>query len=256
MSRLAGKVALVTGACRGIGLATAELFAQEGARVLATDISAEAGEGIAGLAGRGLAIDFLHQDVTQEADWERVAGHLAARYGGALDVLVNNAGIALMGTVEDTTLETWRRTLDVNLTGVFLGTRTGVRLMRGRGGSIVNVSSIEGIVGEPLVAAYNAAKGGVRTFTKSAAIHCARRGYGIRVNSVHPGFTQTALVSGAVATLEADAAAAFSERILDRIPMGRFAQPAEIARPILFLASDDATFITGSELVVDGGHLA
>lgn len=256
MSRLCDKVAVVTGGCRGIGLATVQIFAEAGARVIATDISPVPGSGLAALKECGLPVEYRRQDVTREDDWDDLASYVASAYGGALDVVVNNAGIALTGSVEDASLADWQRTLDVNLTGVFLGTRTAVRLMRGRGGSIINVSSIEGFIGEPMAAAYNASKGGVRIFTKSAAIHCARQGYGIRVNSVHPGFTDTMLVSGALASLEPDAADEFVDRVMRRIPMGRLAKPEEIARPILFLASDDAAFITGSELVIDGGHLA
>jgi NAD(P)-dependent dehydrogenase (short-subunit alcohol dehydrogenase family) len=256
MKRLEGKIALVTGACRGIGLATVELFAQEGARVLATDIEPLPGKGITGLIERGLAVEYLQHDVTGESGWDGVTEYLRKHHDGVLDILVNNAGIALIGSVEETTREAWQRTLDVNMTGVFLGTQMGVKMMRGRGGAIVNVSSIEGIIGEPLLAAYNASKGGVRVFTKSAALHCAREGYGIRVNSVHPGFTDTTLVSGALGTMAPDAAEAFASRMVQRNPMGRLARTEEIARPILFLASEDATYITGAELVVDGGHIA
>jgi len=256
MSRLDGKHVLVTGAGRGIGLATVVACLDAGARVLATDLAPLPGKGLQALIDRDLPVDYRQQDVTREADWAAIAAHVEQRCGGVLDVVVNNAGIALMGTVEDTTVEDWQRTLDVNLTGVFLGTRTGVRLMCRRGGAIINVSSIEAMIGEPLVAAYNASKGGVRTFTKSAAVHCARQGYGIRVNSIHPGFTDTALVSGAVATLPPERAADFVGDVMRRIPMGRLATPEEIARPIVFLASDDASYMTGAELVVDGGHLA
>jgi NAD(P)-dependent dehydrogenase (short-subunit alcohol dehydrogenase family) len=256
MSRLDGKHVLVTGAGRGIGLATVVACLDAGARVLATDLAPVPGKALQELIDRDMPVGYLQQDVTREADWAAIAAHVAQHCGGVLDVLVNNAGIALMGTVEDTTMDDWQRTLDVNLTGVFLGTRTAVRLMRGRGGSIINVSSIEAMIGEPLVAAYNASKGGVRTFTKSAAVHCARQGYGIRVNSIHPGFTDTALVSGAVATLSPEQAADFVGDVMRRIPMGRLALPEEIARPIVFLASDDASYMTGAELVVDGGHLA
>lgn len=256
MSRLDGKHVLVTGAGRGIGLATVAACLDAGARVLATDLAPLPGKGLQALIDRDLPVDYRQQDVTLEADWNALAAHVEQHCGGVLDVLVNNAGIALMGTVEDTTVDDWQRTLDVNLTGVFLGTRAAVRLMRERGGAIINVSSIEAMIGEPLVAAYNASKGGVRTFTKSAAVHCARQGYGIRVNSIHPGFTDTALVSGAVATLTPERAADFVGDVMRRIPMGRLALPEEIARPIVFLASDDASYMTGAELVVDGGHLA
>lgn len=256
MSRLDGKHVLVTGAGRGIGLATVVACLDAGARVLATDLAPAPGAALQALMDRDRPLSYLRQDVTREADWDALAAHVAQAWDGVLDVVVNNAGIALMGTVEETSLDAWQRTLDVNLTGVFLGTKTAVRLMRDRGGSIINVSSIEAMIGEPLVAAYNASKGGVRTFTKSAAVHCARQGYGIRVNSIHPGFTDTALVSGAVATLSPETADAFVGDVMRRIPMGRLARPEEIARPIVFLASDDASYMTGAELVVDGGHLA
>lgn len=256
MKRLNGKVAWVTGGASGIGLATALLFAQEGAQVVVTDIDQKAGSAARGrFAESGLAADFQLQDVTDEGAWNDLGDYILRKYG-KLDVLVNNAGIALMGSVEEANLDQWRRTMAVNLDGVFLGTQTAIRLMRTTGGSIVNVSSVEGIIGEPMVAAYNASKGGVRIFTKSAALHCADKGYPIRINSIHPGFVGTPMVAGALATLEKDVAAAFGASVLSRIPLGRFATPEEIARPILFLASDESTYMLGAELVVDGGMTA
>lgn len=253
MNRLSGAVALVTGGASGIGLATVELFAREGASVIFTDLNESRGTAIAKrLTESGLAVEFLLQDVVDENAWQRTMDHIAARYG-CLDVLVNNAGIVLLGTVEDVSLKDWRRTMEVNLDSVFLGTRAAIRFMKERGGSIVNISSIEGIVGEPLVAAYNASKGGVRIFTKSAALHCADHGYPIRVNSLHPGFVDTPMVSGAMTTLSEESAAAFGNSVLGRIPLGRFATPEEIAYPILFLASAESSYMVGSELVVDGG---
>ena len=256
MKRLDGKIAWVTGGASGIGLATVTLFAREGARVILSDIDRVAGMAAAEkLKGLGLDVDFRFQDVTDAVAWTEIADDIARQYGG-IDILVNNAGIALVGSVEEATLEEWRRTMAVNLDGVFLGTQAAIRLMRERGGSIVNVSSIEGIVGEPMVAAYNASKGGVRIFTKSAALHCADQGYPIRINSIHPGFVATPMVSGAMATLPQEVAAAFGASVLSRIPQGRFATPEEIARPILFLASDDSSYMLGAELVVDGGMTA
>jgi NAD(P)-dependent dehydrogenase (short-subunit alcohol dehydrogenase family) len=178
------------------------------------------------------------------------------RRHGRLDVLVNNAGIAVVAPLEQETLEGWRRTQAVNMEGVFLGTREAVRAMKGRGGSIVNISSIEGIVGEPLVPAYNASKGGVRIFTKSVALHCAQNGYGIRVNSVHPGYVGTPLVANALGALPPEQAAALHRDLIGRIPLGRLAEPREIANVVLFLASDESSYMTGSELVVDGGYTA
>lgn len=255
MSRFTGRVVLLTGAARGIGGAAAELFAREGAQVIVTDRdAADASASVAALAAEGLAIEGQALDVVDEAAWERVIDDIITRFG-RLDVLVNNAGVGWLGTVEDCTLDVWRKTMAVNVEGVFLGTRKAIAVMKENGGNIVNVSSIAGNVGEPLLAAYNASKGGVRIFTKAAALHCANSGYPIRVNSLHPGYTTTRLVNTLIDDLGADGAAQV-EHIIGMIPMGRLAEPMEIARPLLFLASDDASYMTGSELVVDGGYIA
>jgi NAD(P)-dependent dehydrogenase (short-subunit alcohol dehydrogenase family) len=184
-----------------------------------------------------------------------VVAEILERFG-RLDILVNNAGIALVGTAEDTTLSDWQATQRVNLDAVFLGTREAIKAMKTSGGSIINISSIEGIVGEPKVAAYNASKGGVRIFTKSAALHCAAEGYGIRVNSVHPGFIATAMVTDAVASMTEAEGTQFQERIMGSIPMGRMGEPIDIANGVLFLASEESCYMTGSELVIDGGYIA
>ncbi|HKY90205.1 MAG TPA: glucose 1-dehydrogenase [Nevskiaceae bacterium] len=253
MDRMKGKVCVVTGAARGLGLAAVEALLAEGARVLMTDIDAEEGEKQA--ARLGANAKFRRQDVTDEAQWGATLDAAIAAWG-QLDVLVNNAGIALIGDVEASTLATWRKTLDINLTGVYLGTQAAIARMKARQGSIVNIASIEGITGEPEVPAYNATKGGVRIFTRSAAIHCARSGYKIRINNVCPGFAETQMVSGALATMPPEKAQAFATRTLGRIPMGRFATAAEIAAGILFLASDESSYMTGSDLVIDGGMTA
>lgn len=256
MRRLDGKVAWVTGGASGIGLATVMLFAREGARVILTDVDRAAGVAVVERCkSLGLDVDFKYQDVAEECDWNGIADYVLQKYGG-LHVLINNAGIGVIGSVEEESLEKWRRTMAVNLDGVFLGTQTAIRLMRESGGSIINVSSIEGIVGEPMLAAYNASKGGVRIFTKSAALHCADHGYPIRINSIHPGFVATPMVSGAMASLDETVAAAFGASVLNRIPMGRFANSEEIAYPILFLASDESSYMLGAELVIDGGMTA
>lgn len=256
MQRLKNQVALVTGGASGIGFATVKLFAAEGAVVVFSDVNEErAAEAIANLNAVGLKADFRLQDVSKEPDWQETADYIVSKYG-RLDVLVNNAGIGLFGSAENARLEDWRRTMEINLDGVFLGTRAAIAVMKKNGGSIINVSSIEGIVGEPLLAAYNASKGGVRIFSKSAALHCAESGYPIRINSIHPGFVVTPMISGAMATLEQPAADEFGNRVLSRIPIGRFATPEEIAYPILFLASKEASYMTGSELIVDGGMTA
>jgi NAD(P)-dependent dehydrogenase (short-subunit alcohol dehydrogenase family) len=247
---------LITGAASGIGLACAAACALEGAVVIMTDVNSQEGEAQARrLAADGLAVEFVPQDVASEADWRRVVDGILARHG-RLDVLVNNAGIVVIAPIEQETLEGWRRTQAVNMEGVFLGTRESVRAMKGGSGSIINLSSIEGIIGEPMVPAYNASKGGVRVLTKSVAIYCAQQGYRIRVNSVHPGYVGTPLVANAIGALPPDEAAALYQDLLGRIPMGRLGEPREVANVVLFLASDESSYMTGSELVVDGGYTA
>ncbi len=254
--RMTNKVVLITGAGSGLGEAMARRLAQEGALVVASDIGFAAVQGVvASIVASGGHAEAEHQDVTDEARWTALVDAVLARHG-RLDVLVNNAGIALTGSAEDTTLADWQRTQRVNLDAVFLGTREAIRAMKTRGGSIVNISSIEGIVGEPLTAAYNASKGGVRIFTKSAALHCAAEGYGIRVNSVHPGFILTPMVENALAGMPAEQAAAFHARIIDSIPVRAMGEPRDIANGVLFLASDESRYMTGTELVIDGGYTA
>jgi NAD(P)-dependent dehydrogenase (short-subunit alcohol dehydrogenase family) len=254
--RVAGKIVLVTGAASGIGLASAEACAREGAVVVISDVNAKEGEVQARrLVTDGLAAEFVRLDVSSESDWRRVVDVILSRHG-RLDVLVNNAGIAVIAPIEQETLEGWRRTQAVNMEGVFLGTREAIRAMKDGGGSIVNISSIEGLIGEPMVPAYNASKGGVRLLTKSVALYCAQQGYRIRVNSVHPGYVATPLVAIAIGALPPDQAAALHQDLLGRIPMGRLGEPREIANVVLFLATDESSYMTGSELVVDGGYTA
>lgn len=256
MQRFEGRGVFISGAAGGIGLATAKRFAREGAAVVMTDInfesvSAEARR-IADAGGRTLA---RRHDVTSEASWAGVMNEALA-WLRRLDVLVNNAGVASIASIEDTSLADWRRVTAVNLDGVFLGTRAAILAMKQAGGAIINVSSIEGIIAEPMLASYNASKGGVRIFTKSAALHCTAKGYPIRVNSIHPGYVVTPMVSGAADLMSAADADAFLRDVISRIPMGRMAQAEEIAGAIAFLASDDASYMTGSELIVDGGYTA
>ena len=256
MKRVVNKVCLVTGGARGLGLAAAEVLLAEGARLTITDRDAAAGEAEAArLTTAGHKVRFHVQDVTSEADWKKTLDAVAADWG-PLDVLVNNAGVAALADVEQESLAHWRATLAVNLDAVYLGTQAAIARMKGRGGSIINIASIEGMVGEPLIPAYNASKGGVRIFSRSAAIHCARSGYNVRVNCVCPGFAETQMVAAAVGSLPPDQAQAFVARTLARIPMGRFARPEEIAKAVLFLASEESSYMTGSDLVVDGGMTA
>jgi NAD(P)-dependent dehydrogenase (short-subunit alcohol dehydrogenase family) len=252
--RLSGKVALVTGAAMGLGAATAQRFAAEGAAVLLTDREVETGEAQAAaiLAAGGRAAFFPH-DVTDEAQWEAAVADALARFG-ALHILVNNAGVAgenLPLMAHDT--EVWRRIMAVNLDGVYFGLRhAGPAIAASGGGSVINLSSILGKVGLANAAAYCASKGGVLMLTKAAALEWAP--LNIRVNSVHPGFIDTPMVRGALAASENGNEMA--SLLVAAHPIGRFGVPAEIADAILFLASDDSRFMTGAELVVDGGYTA
>ena len=262
--KLQHRVAWVTGGGAGIGAAAARALAAEQARVFVTDISGAAAEAVADSIRSvgGTAWGFA-QDVTQESDWERVLTQVR-KLGGGLHVLVNNAGVAPTGDlIETLSLENWRRSLSVNLDGVFLGTRTAIRAMKDAappGGSIINVSSVYGLVGVAGAPDYAAAKGGVRLLSKAAALECAQCGYPIRVNSVHPGYVQTPMLDRGMqrmvdSGLFPDVAGA-TAAIASMHAMNRLATPEEIARSIVFLASDDASFMTGSELVVDGGYTA
>lgn len=255
MERLNERVCLVTGAARGIGLATAELFAREGAHVLLTDIDEEVGMQVTReLREQQLSVGFYTHDVTDPVQWKEAMSYCETLFG-RLDVLVNNAGVGGICDVEHMTLAQWQHTLACNLDSVFLGTQLAIERMKGRGGSIINVASIEGLIGEPLVPAYNASKGGVRLFTRSVAAHCARSNYGIRVNALCPGYVETPMVLQAMAA--ADPQAKSMQAYLEqRIPMGRMAQPDEIAKAMLFLACDDSIYMTGADLVIDGGYLA
>jgi NAD(P)-dependent dehydrogenase (short-subunit alcohol dehydrogenase family) len=252
MGRVQGKVALVTGGASGIGHTIAQLLAEEGASVIVGDLAGPQPDNA--VSALKQHISFRALDVTREDGWIAATDAVVGEFG-RLDVVVNNAGIALLKDIETTTLEEWRGMMAVNLEGVFLGCKHAVRVMKGSGGgSIVNMSSVAGIIGHGGLAAYCASKGGVRLLTKSVALHCARKGYNIRCNSVHPSFTDTPMLQ----TMVASARDPEKTQAIYRAaaPLGRFAQPIEVAQTVLFLASDESTFTTGAELVVDGGLTA
>lgn len=254
MGRVAGKVALVTGSGMGLGRATSLLLAREGAALFCTDISPEHGaETVRLIREAGGTADFMQHDVSDPEAWPLVMEAIDKRHG-RLDILVNNAGIAYAGSIEDCDLKQWRHTMAVNADGVFLGCKFGVGLMKKTAkGSIINLSSIDGIIGEAELAAYCASKGAVRTLTKSVAVHCAEKKYGIRCNSIHPGYIwtpQTENYLRGLGKLDEERAKAQS-----RHPIGYLGEPDDIAYMVLYLASDESKFVTGSEMVVDGGYL-
>jgi 3(or 17)beta-hydroxysteroid dehydrogenase len=252
--RLKNKVALVTGAASGLGEATAKRFAEEGAHVYVTDLNLDASQAVVdAITAAGGSATARVQDVTDEADWDVLMAEIVAA-SSQLDILVNNAGIAINGNVEEASLDDWRKTQAVNLDAVFMGTRAAVKTMKASGGSIINISSIEGIVGDANIAAYNASKGGVRIFTKSAALHCAAKDYGIRVNSVHPGFILTPMVEDGIGSMSPELQAETGEKLMREIPLKAMGEPIDIANGCLFLASDESKYMTGSELVIDGGY--
>ncbi|MDP3673501.1 MAG: glucose 1-dehydrogenase [Novosphingobium sp.] len=264
--RLEGRVALISGGLRGIGLAVAERYLAEGAEVVLSDLDdPESDVASQTLARLGQAASYLKADVTSEADWERARDHVKERHG-KLHILVNNAGTDLTGPVETLALEAWRKIMAINVDGVFLGTKVFVPMlaesgMDFRGGSsVINISSIMGLVGYSEVSAYNASKGAVRLFTKGIAVEFASKKMPIRANSIHPGFVLTPLLN---AGFQRWVDAGFAEKPSDLVdtmaattPIGRLADPSEIAGAAYFLASEDSSYMTGSEVVVDGGWTA
>lgn len=249
MRRLEGRVAIVTGAASGIGKVTAQRLAEEGAAVLVTDIQVEAGEAtVKELEEAGGSAAFIRHDVTSEADWEAAFAKAAEELGG-VDILVNNAGMGDIKPIEETTLAEWDRTVAIDQTGVFLGMKIGAPyLKRSEHASVVNISSIFGTSGGFGVSpAYHAAKGAVRTLTKNVALHWATEG--VRVNSIHPGFIATPILGQSRDTPIWDG-------MVQLTPMARLGRPEDIAAGVAYLASDDAAFVTGLELYIDGGYMA
>ncbi len=248
MPRLEGKIAIVTGAARGMGEVEARLFAEEGATVVVCDVSEDDGQRVADdIVAHGGSAEFARLNVTDEDNWREVIANTVARHG-RLDILVNNAGISGYDEENNLGTSTWDRLLEINAKGVFLGMKHAIGAMeQGEGGSIVNISSISGIVGQDFIhMGYNASKGAVRLMTKSAAVRWAEAG--IRVNSVHPGLMPP-MAGGSASSATRDTMTA-------NIPMKRTGRREEVAYGVLFLASDEASYITGAELVVDGGFTA
>ena len=252
MGRLEGKTALVTGAASGIGLQTSIRLAEEGARVMMTDINLE--EGLQQAEKLGTNATFLKLDITEEEEWISVLGETVKRFD-RLDILVNSAGMVLIADVEQITLEDWRKVHAVNLDGTFLGCKHGVRVMKEFGtGSIINLSSVSGMIGGFNLAAYNSSKGAVRMLTKSVALHCARAGYGIRCNSIHPTFIETPMLESMIRDSPDPEKA--RQTLVRQVPLRRIGKPDDVANMIVYLASDESTFVTGTEMVIDGGVIA
>jgi NAD(P)-dependent dehydrogenase (short-subunit alcohol dehydrogenase family) len=252
MGRVDGKIAIVTGAASGIGRACARRLAAEGATVLLTDLDAAGAEAAAAALGAPHAARAL--DVTEPEAWAAAVDE-TVRAHGRLDILVNAAGIAVLRDFEQTTLEEWRLVHRVNSEGTFLGCQAAHRAMKATGGgSIVNVSSVAGLVADPDMAAYCASKGAVRLLTKAVALHAARAGSGVRCNSVHPAFVDTPMVG---AMLAAGAERGLTRAKLERaIPLGRIGEVDDVAHAVVYLASDESRFVTGAELAIDGGLTA
>ena len=261
--RVAGKVAIVTGAASGIGRASAMMLAREGAKVVVTDLAEPTGQAtVDAITAEGGEAVFLHQDVTDEKRWKEIVSETLNRFG-RLDILHNNAGVQKSKTVEEATLADWHFHMRANALGMFLGTREAIGAMKkngAAGGSIINTVSTYGIVGDEFNAPYCASKGAARNFTKAAALHCGKAGYNIRVNAVHPGAVVTPLAEqelfDTLVLTGSDDADALWDDWRDEHPIGRLGQPDDIAYGVLYLASDEASFVTGADLVIDGGYLA
>lgn len=255
--RLKNKVTLITGSARGIGQATAELFHREGAIVIVSDIRDE--EGSALVEKMNTNAKYLHLDVRSEENWQTATEYITNKYG-RLDVLVNNAGITgiLESTgpwdAENSDLKSWDEVQRVNSTGVMLGCKYAIRLMKEKGGSIVNISSRSGMVGIPGAVAYASSKAAVRNHTKSVALHCAENGYKIRCNSIHPAAILTPMWDAMLG--EGEQRKHMIKDIEYGIPMGHFGEPLDVAHGVLYLASDESKYVTGIELTIDGGILA
>jgi len=251
MGRVSGKVALITGGASGLGSAAARILAEQGARVIITDVQEDAGAGVAAEIGHDVL--FIQQDVASEADWQRVMSRIIQDYG-KLDILVNNAGILHMASIEDTSLEDWQRVHAVNSDGVFLGCKYAIEAMKDttEGGSIINISSGAGLRPISLVPAYGASKSVVWNLTRTTALHCAESDYPIRCNSIHPGVIRTPMMEGTIPEGEdVDAMMALHAEVH---PMKKLVTVEDVGLSILYLASDESAIVTGVALPVDGGY--
>ena len=266
MNRVDGKIAIVTGAARGLGAATANSLAAAGAHVVLTDVLDDAGKSAAAEIGKaGGSAEYVHLDVTQESQWKAVVEGVCTRHGG-LDIVVNNAGIEIIKPLASTSLEDWRRITAINVDGVFLGTKLGIWGMtegstrRPKGGSIVNIASALGLIGAAAASAYCMTKGAVRVFSKAVAVECGRTGNGVRANCVCPGGIATQLLDDGLRNWHAAGVGATLEEtraiVLSLHPIGHLGVPADIGNAVCFLASDASSFMTGADLVVDGGWTA
>jgi NAD(P)-dependent dehydrogenase (short-subunit alcohol dehydrogenase family) len=258
MGRVENKVAIVTGGAMGMGKASCVLLAKEGAKVVIADINESEGKKVAGeIKANGGTAAFMFLDVGNEENWKKVVNDTVKLYG-KLDILVNNAGITLPGNVEETTLENWRKLMNVNLEGVFLGIKYSIKAMKESNngyGSIINFASVDSHQSQPTLAAYDASKGAVRSLTKSAAVYLGKAGTYIRVNSIHPGFIWTPLQQAYQEALGRNAKEA--EEYMSKLqPLKLQGMPEDIAYGVLYLASDESRFVTGSEMVIDGGILS
>ena len=265
MADLKNKIVLVSGGARGIGAAISAAMAEAGAKVVISDLLEKEGQNkVSELLSQGHQASFIKHDVTDESEWKKTVSFCSTTYGG-LDVLVNNAGIYFTGLIEETTLEDWKKMFSVNVEGVFLGTKTAIpeikrrSMKRESSGSIINLSSIAGLVGSPSHGTYTASKGAVKLFTKSTALECAALEYNIRANSIHPGVIDTQMGSQVINNIIEKTGSGDNEaraQVAELHPLGRFGRPGEVAQTAVFLASDDSSFITGAEFVVDGGLTA
>jgi NAD(P)-dependent dehydrogenase (short-subunit alcohol dehydrogenase family) len=256
MGRVAGKKAFITGGAQGLGACFARMLAAEGAKVVVTDVNAKGAERTAADIDAQFpdSAAFCHHDVTSREDWENALG-MAAEFMGGVNVLINNAGVGGWGNIETETIEGWRRTFAIDVDSIFIGTQLAMPYLKeSQPASIINISSVAGMIAHGDMLAYNAAKSAVWMMTKSIALHCARAGYDIRCNSVHPVFTRTPIIDPLVAL--GGGGRTGEERLTRQIPLGRLGEPEDVGHVVLYLASDESRFVTASEFKVDGGITA